>query len=73
MFNFDLISIFSILKFQPYQLSKLSLHNKRRSTDTRVKDICSRRYIMTSKLDMAVQIFMETDSEDSKFRCDCLK
>lgn len=61
------------LKLQLYAMAMLALHNGRRSSDFRVKEVCSRRYIMTNKVDMAVQVLMETDMESDQFKNDCLK
>ncbi|XP_052227947.1 WD repeat-containing protein 11-like [Dreissena polymorpha] len=58
--------------FKTYATSKLALHNKRRS-DMRVKEICSRRYILLNKVDMAVSVLMETDMDHDRFKNDCLK
>ena len=61
-----------VAQFQTYQLSRLCLHNKRRS-NYREKHNCSSRYIMLGVDDMAVQTLMETESDNDGFQNDCLK
>ncbi|XP_052771581.1 WD repeat-containing protein 11-like isoform X2 [Mya arenaria] len=58
--------------FKVYESQKLYLLNKHR-IDMRVKELCSQRWIMLNKIDMAVSVLMETDLEQSQFKTDCLK
>ncbi|WAR22391.1 hypothetical protein MAR_016365 [Mya arenaria] len=57
--------------FKVYESQKLYLLNKHR-IDMRVKELCSQRWIMLNKIDMAVSVLMETDLEQSQFKTDCL-
>ncbi|XP_060592291.1 WD repeat-containing protein 11-like [Ruditapes philippinarum] len=57
--------------YKVYETAKLDLHNKRRC-DYRVKRVCSSRYIMTGRVDMAVQVLMETDTDNTEFKADYL-
>ncbi|XP_045190429.2 WD repeat-containing protein 11-like [Mercenaria mercenaria] len=58
--------------YKAYETARLDLHNKKRC-DYRVKQLCSSRYIMTRRVDMAVQVLMETDTDNTEFKSDYLK
>lgn len=58
--------------YKVYEAAKLDLYNNKR-LDYRVKQLCSSRYIQTRLVDMAVQVLMETDTDNTEFKCDYLK
>ena len=71
-FNEDTFVTKSVHCLQKYQLDRISLHDSKKATYEHTKK-CAENLMLLGQTDRAVQLLLETDSDNDNYYVDCLR